>query len=196
VRYLEEMGMKAKAASTALFHHDQQTAAVMVEIIKEMRRLGGICEWESEVDSEGRDRKRFAPDATGKVTDQHGRRFVFFLETDMGTETNITFGKKVINYERYYKVGNWQATLERKNFPVVLVVTSSSSRRRDMEKRIKGLMQAVATQRKVDDNQIAWYFTSTERLARYVGVVNGDGRGPLQAPVWSRDGQEALEGIM
>jgi hypothetical protein len=80
-------------------------------------------------------------------------RMSFFVEVDMGTETNERFVRKICAYERYHRDG-FERDYDRSRFEV-LVVTSGS-------KRLSNLRRAVERSESVRQNLCL--FTTLDRL--------------------------------
>jgi hypothetical protein len=96
------------------------------------------------------ERMTFNPDAYGQYW-KKDEGFHFFLELDNGTMSPSTFVKKHQRYAAFYASEEYAKDYE--NFPVVLTVTTS-------QERAKQLRDAIA---KVDDTDMEWYFTSEEQ---------------------------------
>lgn len=148
-----------------LLEHDLLIADCMTRLQSEARAGGGRVDWSGEYEIELTGELR--PDATGLVTIS-GERVDFFLEADTGSERGGTFGQKYPNYVRYAAgaVEQWQRKFQRRDFPVVLVVT------RGREIRLAGMIEEIESRMSISKPAVVvrFYFTTSGRIEKAVAA--------------------------
>lgn len=104
---------------------------------------------------------RVTPDAFFGISTPQGRAY-FFLETDMGTEDNYRFKKKMQGYLKYYVDGHYQRKYGYKAFRVLTTTAT---------KRLPNLIKT--TQKAVADKRLhsIFYFADREHIVPE-GILN------------------------